>query len=129
MSTLAWILASTFLMSLIAWIGVLVLALGERALWETSRSSCWEGGRGPGPWRPTSCPPSRSSSGASWRGDWDRASTSFSCFPFAAGNFVYIAASDLIPEIKHAGDARERFGHFVAFLLGILLLLAVRLAF
>jgi len=49
--------------------------------------------------------------------------------PFAAGNFVYIAASDLIPEIKHAGDARERLGHFVAFLLGILLLLGVRLAF
>jgi zinc and cadmium transporter len=49
--------------------------------------------------------------------------------PFAAGNFVYIAASDLIPEIKHATHPGERVLHFLAFLAGIVLLLAVRLAF
>jgi zinc and cadmium transporter len=49
--------------------------------------------------------------------------------PFAAGNFVYIAASDLIPEMKHATRPGERTLHFFAFMIGILLLLAVRLAF
>jgi zinc and cadmium transporter len=49
--------------------------------------------------------------------------------PFAAGNFVYIAASDLIPEIKHATSPGEGALHFFAFLAGILLLLAVRLVF
>ena len=49
--------------------------------------------------------------------------------PFAAGNFVYIAASDLIPEIKHATRLRQGVFHFFAFLAGITLLLGVRLAF
>jgi zinc and cadmium transporter len=49
--------------------------------------------------------------------------------PFAAGNFVYIAASDLIPEIKHATSPGEAALHFFAFLAGILLLLGVRLVF
>jgi len=46
--------------------------------------------------------------------------------PFAAGNFIYIAASDLIPEIKHKCDIRSSFIHFIAFVVGILLILAVR---
>lgn len=49
--------------------------------------------------------------------------------PFAAGNFVYIAASDLIPEIKHSEGPAEGLLHFGAFVAGVGLLLAVRLAF
>jgi zinc and cadmium transporter len=48
--------------------------------------------------------------------------------PFAAGNFIYIASSDLIPEIKHEDIMRGMF-HFLAFLAGIGLILWVRLAF
>lgn len=47
--------------------------------------------------------------------------------PFAAGNFIYIAASDLIPEINRhgGGDLRRSVTHFLAFLggLGLILLL------
>jgi len=46
--------------------------------------------------------------------------------PFAAGNFIYIASSDLIPEIKHKCDIRSSLIHFIAFVAGILLILAVR---
>ena len=46
--------------------------------------------------------------------------------PFAAGNFIYIASSDLIPEIKHKCDMRSNLIHFIAFVFGILLILAVR---
>ena len=46
--------------------------------------------------------------------------------PFAAGNFIYIAASDLIPEIKHKCDIKSNLIHFIAFVVGILLILAVR---
>lgn len=42
--------------------------------------------------------------------------------PFAAGNFIYIAASDLIPEIKHNKDLKKNIGHFLAFFSGILLM-------
>ncbi len=48
--------------------------------------------------------------------------------PFAAGNFIYIASSDLIPEVKH-GELRKGLLHFTAFVSGILLLLAVKLVF
>ena len=49
--------------------------------------------------------------------------------PFAAGNFIYIAAADLIPEIKHEESAKLNVVHFLSFLVGIALLLAVRFAF
>lgn len=49
--------------------------------------------------------------------------------PFAAGNFIYIAASDLIPEIKHGHSMGQSALFFGVFILGILLILAVRLAF
>jgi len=71
--------------------------------------------------------------------------------PFAAGNFIYIAASDLIPEIKHHdnhhhGHEKEEHGamltkkldtksiekrliHFGTFLIGIFLILVVRIIF
>jgi len=47
--------------------------------------------------------------------------------PFAAGNFLYIAAADLIPEIKSHEKWSKNVVHFVAFLAGVLLLLLVRL--
>jgi len=49
--------------------------------------------------------------------------------PFAAGNFIYIAAADLIPEIKHEETAATNIVHFLSFLLGLALLLLVRLCF
>jgi len=49
--------------------------------------------------------------------------------PFAAGNFIYIAAADLIPEIKHEESAALNVIHFLSFLVGIALLLVVRFVF
>lgn len=46
--------------------------------------------------------------------------------PFAAGNFIYIAAADLIPEIKHSVSVRRSIAHFFVFLLGIGIMLAVK---
>ena len=48
--------------------------------------------------------------------------------PFAAGNFIYIAAADLIPEIKHAVGIRRSIVHFCVFLAGIGIMLLVRFA-
>ena len=45
--------------------------------------------------------------------------------PFAAGNFVYIAASDLIPEANRAHDARQGLWSLAAFTLGLVLLYAL----
>jgi zinc and cadmium transporter len=47
--------------------------------------------------------------------------------PFAAGNFIYIASSDLIPEIKRETDTIRSIEHFLVFLTGIVLMLAIRL--
>ena len=47
---------------------------------------------------------------------------------FAAGNFIYIAASDLIPEVKQEKALMPSLVHFVAFSAGILLILGTRLA-
>ena len=49
--------------------------------------------------------------------------------PFAAGNFIYIAAADLIPEIKHEDDPKLNFLHFVAFGAGLAVLWIGRLLF
>lgn len=46
--------------------------------------------------------------------------------PFAAGNFIYIASSDLIPEVKHHKSLKMNFLHFFFFVLGILLIWAVK---
>lgn len=46
--------------------------------------------------------------------------------PFAAGNFIYIAASDLIPEIKHGVGIRRNLVHFFTFVTGILLMFAIK---
>jgi len=47
--------------------------------------------------------------------------------PFAAGNFIYIAASDLIPEIKHKERVGRNLVHFFTFITGILLMLGIRM--
>jgi len=48
--------------------------------------------------------------------------------PFAAGNFIYIGAADLIPEVKAHAELRANLVHFAAFSVGVALMLAVRLA-
>lgn len=45
--------------------------------------------------------------------------------PFAAGNFIYIAASDLIPEIRKEVKIRKSLIELGIFLLGILLMYAL----
>ena len=48
--------------------------------------------------------------------------------PFAAGNFIYIGAADLIPEVKVHAEPRANLVHFAAFALGVALMLAVKIA-
>jgi zinc and cadmium transporter len=48
--------------------------------------------------------------------------------PFAAGNFIYIAAADLIPEVKAHAELRTNVAHFAAFAFGVALMAAVKLA-
>jgi len=47
--------------------------------------------------------------------------------PFAAGNFMYIAAADLIPEIKHETNIKRSSIYFAAFIFGIGILLVIKL--
>jgi zinc and cadmium transporter len=49
--------------------------------------------------------------------------------PFAAGNFLYIGAADLIPEIKKGSSLSTNAVHFSAFAAGLAVLLAMRLWF
>lgn len=42
--------------------------------------------------------------------------------PFAAGNFLYIAAADLIPQIKHGDTLKNNFTHLAGFIAGLTLL-------
>jgi len=46
--------------------------------------------------------------------------------PFAAGNFIYIAASDLVPEIKQNHGPWANLEHFTALTAGIALLYGLR---
>jgi len=46
--------------------------------------------------------------------------------PFAAGNFIYIAASDLIPDIKHGENIGRNLVHFFTFITGILFMLIIK---
>ena len=48
--------------------------------------------------------------------------------PFAAGNFLYIGAADLIPEIKAHADLKANTIHFVAFVVGATMMLAISVA-
>jgi zinc and cadmium transporter len=47
--------------------------------------------------------------------------------PYAAGNFVYIGATDLIPQLTATEDWRQKVVHTVALLLGLGLLLVTAL--
>ncbi len=47
--------------------------------------------------------------------------------PFAAGNFVYIAESDLVPELLDQTDLVERLSQFYLMSLGVLLMYLVKL--
>ncbi len=49
--------------------------------------------------------------------------------PFAAGNFLYIAAADLIPEVKKSEHLKTAAVHFLCLAAGIALLLLLRAAF
>ncbi|MEN8375652.1 MAG: ZIP family metal transporter [Gemmatimonadota bacterium] len=49
--------------------------------------------------------------------------------PFAAGNFLYIAASDLVPEVNKDHGVSRNIYHTLAFLSGLALLYGLRLAF
>jgi zinc and cadmium transporter len=46
--------------------------------------------------------------------------------PFAAGNFIYIGATDLIPEVNKHSRLKNNLIHFAAFLGGVLVILATR---
>lgn len=48
--------------------------------------------------------------------------------PFAAGNFIYIGAADLIPEVKAHANLRANVVHFAAFFAGVALMLLVKVA-
>jgi len=47
--------------------------------------------------------------------------------PFAAGNFIYIGASDLVPEIKKHENLRMNVIHFLSFTAGLILMLVIRI--
>ena len=47
--------------------------------------------------------------------------------PFAAGNFIYIAVADLLPEITTAPETREKLIHTATFAFGLVALFAVAL--
>jgi len=44
--------------------------------------------------------------------------------PFAAGNFLYVGASDLVPEVNRQEDLGSTIVHFLAFVIGLAILLA-----
>jgi zinc and cadmium transporter len=46
--------------------------------------------------------------------------------PFAAGNFIYIGATDLVPEINKQESLASSIIHFACFLSGVALMLGVR---
>ncbi len=46
--------------------------------------------------------------------------------PFAAGGFIYIAGSDLIPELHKKCGVKDSFWHIVALLLGIGIMVALK---
>jgi len=48
-------------------------------------------------------------------------------FPFAAGNFIYIGASDLVPEVNRHHRVSVNLVNFLFFASGLALLWAIRL--
>jgi zinc and cadmium transporter len=55
--------------------------------------------------------------------------TKFYLLPFAAGGFLYIAASDLIPELHKEASTWRTAASFALFLVGIILMFAIKLGF
>ncbi|MBU0482660.1 MAG: ZIP family metal transporter [Proteobacteria bacterium] len=49
--------------------------------------------------------------------------------PLAAGNFIYIGASDLVPEVNKHRHFAENIKHFLAFITGLGMMLAMRLIY
>ncbi len=49
--------------------------------------------------------------------------------PFAAGGFLYIAASDLVPELHKEASTTKTVMSFTSFLVGIILMWGIKLAF
>jgi len=47
--------------------------------------------------------------------------------PFAAGNFIYIGATDLVPEVNKHKDTKVNFVNYVSFIFGILLMLLIKI--
>ena len=48
--------------------------------------------------------------------------------PFAAGNFLYIGASDLVPEVKDHENLSVNSVNFLAFIMGLALMLIIKVA-
>jgi len=48
---------------------------------------------------------------------------------FAAGGFIYIAATDLVPEIHKESDSRKSLWSFILFIVGILLMVGIKVLF
>ena len=46
--------------------------------------------------------------------------------PFAAGGFIYISASDLIPEIRKELDLKKSLINLIIFILGIAIMYGLR---
>lgn len=49
--------------------------------------------------------------------------------PFAAGGFIYIAATDLVPEIKKELDFKKYIPTLIVFIIGIMIMWAVKILF
>jgi len=49
--------------------------------------------------------------------------------PFAAGGFIYIAATDLVPEIKKELDIKKSMATIFVFICGILIMWLVKFVF
>ncbi|MEM3399891.1 MAG: ZIP family metal transporter [Candidatus Micrarchaeia archaeon] len=49
--------------------------------------------------------------------------------PFTAGGFIYIASSDLIPELHREHDIKRSLTAFLFFIIGLILMLAFKLLF
>jgi zinc and cadmium transporter len=49
--------------------------------------------------------------------------------PFAAGNFFYISASDLVPEFHKEINLKRSFNSFIFFILGIILIYLIKIMF
>ena len=53
--------------------------------------------------------------------------TTMFLLPFAAGGFIYVAASDLVPEIRKEKNVKKSLIVFTVFLIGIILMWGVKL--